>query len=129
MPQPSPDDSPRAANDGQYEDPHDEAPREADVLDQIVRATIVSAESQPPITSEEMAALKAVASRWGDVALTLDPIAVELVEAIILANYGQLNRSPEQWRAASTRIAKHLVDSPATNARLNNLWRRLIESM
>jgi hypothetical protein len=59
----------------------------------------------------------------------LDPIAIDMVEAIILVNYGQLRRPPELWRSIARQIAATLMDAPSARARLVNLWARLLESL
>jgi hypothetical protein len=97
-------------------------------LDAAVRATLESADGDQQITAEEIGALREVARRLGATPLSLDPVAVELVEAIINVNYGQLHRSPEVWHAVAVRIATVLYESPAARTRLENLWLQLIES-
>ena len=101
---------------------------DAGALDAVLRATLESAESDERVTSEEVDALRDVARRHGPGPLTLDPVAIDLVQAIIVVNYGALRRPPEVWQATAAKIATLLFDSPTTRARLENLWARLLES-
>jgi len=128
MPQPSPEDRNEERRPQELPTTSDAAGPESGVLDDVVRATIASAETDDRLTSQELAALKEVARRWGDAPFSLEPIAVELVQAIVMTNYGQL-RAQQDWPSMTARIARNLYESPAANARLNNLWRRLVESL
>src|SRR5262245_58299420 len=101
---------------------------DAGALDAVLRATLDAAELDERVTSEEVEALRAVAARHGDAPLSYDPIAIELVLAIMQVNYGHLKRSPDVWRSTAVKIATLLFDSPTGRARLENLWSRLVES-
>jgi hypothetical protein len=101
---------------------------DAGALDAVLRATLESGEGDDRVTADEVEALRAVARGRGDGPLVFDPVAVELVEAIILVNYGHLKRPPEVWRAVAVKIATLLFESPTSRARLENLWSRLLES-
>jgi hypothetical protein len=103
------------------------ASHEQAALDAVLRAT-ADTDADERVTAAEVEALRDVARRHGPVALTLEPIAVELVEAIILINYGHLRRPPEVWRATASRIASLLFESPVPRARLENLWARLLDT-
>lgn len=101
--------------------------RDAEALDQVVRTMVESLEADEQATAEEIAALGAVATRLGNLPLTLDPVVIALVEAMITVNYGHLKRAPEIWTGTAHKIATLLFDSPAARARLDNLWRSLLE--
>jgi hypothetical protein len=100
---------------------------DAGALDAVLRATLESGEGDERVTADEVEALRAVARGRGG-PLVFDPVAVELVEAIILVNYGHLKRPPEVWRAVAVKIATLLFESPTSRARLENLWARLLET-
>jgi hypothetical protein len=126
MSQPAPHDriGPGEATDA----PDARSGADAHALDAALRATLNAVEGDERITPEELAALGEVARRFGAAALSYDPIAIELVHAIIQVNYGHLRRPPEMWRSTAAKIATLLYDSPTARARLENLWSRLIES-
>jgi hypothetical protein len=128
MSQPAPENRREAPETTEYSPSIRDSRLEAKALDAVVRATIDSASAEEQVTPEEIEALRAVAQRLGPGPLVLDPVSVELVEAIINVNYGQLRRAPEVWRATAVKIATLLFDSPSARARLENLWQRLIES-
>jgi len=102
--------------------------QEVQALEDAVRTTLVNSEADGPVSPEEIAALQAVAKRHGHVPLTLDPVAIELVEAIVLVNYGHLQRHSEVWQKTAKKIATLLCDAPESHARLENLWHKLVES-
>ena len=104
------------------------AAQEIQALEDAVRVTLSNTEADGLVTPEEIAALQGVARRHGRVPLILDPVAIELVEAIINVNYGHLQRPREVWQATATKVAKVLFDAPEAHARLENLWCRLVES-
>ena len=60
-----------------------EASLEARALKDAVHTTLANTEAGGSVTHEEIAALQEVARRNGSVPLTFDPLAIELVEAII----------------------------------------------
>jgi hypothetical protein len=126
MSQPAPDD--RFAARETTDAPADQSAAEAGALDAVLRATLDAAELDERVTSEEVEALRAVAARFGDVPLSYDPIAIELVLAIMQVNYGHLRRKADVWRSTAVKIATLLFDSPTGRVRLENLWSRLIES-
>ena len=128
MPQPLPEDRRVHLEPFEVAKSNDGSPEDAAALDQVVRTTVESIEAEEQVTAEELAALGAVAGRLGDQPLTLDPVAIALVEAMIMVNYGHLKRAPEVWAGTAHKIATLLFDSPASRARLDNLWRRLLEA-
>ena len=125
MPNPQPNDGSAAPEI--YADAASSPAVDAGALDAVVRATLESAESDERVTPEEIEALRAVARRRPGGEFVFDPVAIELVEAIILVNYGRLKRPPEVWRAVAVKIATLLYGSPTARARLENLWSRLHE--
>jgi hypothetical protein len=118
----------RRGNDGTTDATAPAQPIDDDALDAVMRATTVSGDGDQQVTNEEIEALRAVARRLGPAPFTFDPMAVDLVDAIIQVNYGRLGRPPEVWRSTAVKIAAVLCDSPTTRARLENLWNRLLES-
>lgn len=93
-----------------------------------VSASLAAGEGPELATVAEIEQLLEVVRRRGTGPLVLEPIATELVAAIVSVNYQGLNRSPEFWRIIAAKIAAVLYEAPAARARLENLWRRLVES-
>jgi len=75
----------------------------------------------------ELRALAAVAKRYPGTSLTVDPIAVELVESILKTRFRGLDVSDMFWREVSQRIATTLYEAPDTQERLERLWSQLSE--
>ena len=126
MPQPTPNDGGHA--DVSYRPAEPAVSPDEGALEAAVRTTLESAPGDARATAEEIAALREVAVRFGPCPLNFEPIAIELVAAIINVNYGGLYRTPDVWRAIALKIASALYESPAARSRLENLWRRLHES-
>ena len=97
-------------------------------LDQILETTREAVDGDTSITPQELECLLDVARRHRQKELCLEPVLVELVQAILLANYGHLQRDSQFWEQTSTKMAVVLYESPATLPRLQNLWHRLQEA-
>jgi hypothetical protein len=106
---------------------NEQATPDAQALEAAVRAAIDAGESLTDISPAELEALRQVVRRWRDEPLVLEPVAVAIVAAIIEVQYRHLSRPPEFWHAASTWIAAVLFETPSARARLEILWRRLVE--
>jgi hypothetical protein len=128
MPGPFPNDRFGARSSADFDEQLLVSPADEGALNAAVRATLAGAEGNARITEEEIAALSRVARRLGRVPLELDPVVIELVEAVIGVNYGHVQRSPEVWHGIAVKIAAVLFDSPTARLRLENLWRRLTEN-
>ncbi|RIK73122.1 MAG: hypothetical protein DCC67_18305 [Planctomycetota bacterium] len=116
----------------QWHDPADAGgpapptPDEA-ALGAAVKAALESGDAGERVLVEEMEALREVASRHGASRQVSEAIAVDLVAAILTVNYRGLKRPPDFWKSMAAKIAAVLLESPSAQARLENLWRRLIE--
>jgi len=61
--------------------------------------------------------------------LTLEPVAVDLVQALLQVRFASLVREAEFRLAAATRIATTLWDDPPSHDRLQVFWNRLSEAV
>lgn len=98
---------------------------QADVLQRVLDQSIsrLSDESDPiPIDLES---LLAIARRHAGSPLTLEPIAVELVEAVLTEALGWGWQRPEQWRPLSRQLAQTVINDGRSFERMERLWRRL----
>jgi hypothetical protein len=109
-------------------DSSSDAVKDSSAFEAVVRTTLEFADGGEKVSAEEFAALGEIARRYGPGELVWNPVAIEMVSAIIKVNYGALNRQPEFWQAVAEKIAAVLFESPAAKARLENLWDRLVES-
>jgi hypothetical protein len=72
--------------------------------------------------------LRTVAHRRRGQPLTLEPVAIELVRAILGPDFGGLGDQPELFLSVSAQVARALMDDPSACRRLENLWARLCET-
>jgi len=102
---------------------------EAGLMQRVLRETLAVTEADVPLDTAELTALEDVARRFIDAALSLHPVVVALVGAILSARFGYLACRPEVCQAVSLRIAETLWEDPASQARLLRLWARLTEAV
>jgi hypothetical protein len=128
MAQPSPDQRWPSGEPSANVDPSPTSLENPSAFESVVRTTLELADRGDNASAEEVTALREVARRYGPGDFVWNPMAIELVAAIVKVNYGALNRQPEFWQAVAEKITTVLFESPAAKARVDNLWRRLGES-
>lgn len=94
-------------------------------LEQVLEQTLARLGASEPLAEADVLALQGVADRRRGLTLQLDPVAVELVEALLGDHLRIWLKSPEAWRSMTTEIAQALLDHPASQARLQSLWSQL----
>ena len=107
------------------------------VLDEAIRKTIASWRPQESVSKEEFNALKEVARRHQDKALELEPVVVDLVDALLKLHFAEhpnahSGASPpdvHSRREMSREIATSLFDAPESQQRLHSLWAKLLEAV
>ncbi|HUT09710.1 MAG TPA: hypothetical protein VMY42_04380 [Thermoguttaceae bacterium] len=57
--------------------------------------------------------------------LTLEPVGVELVEAVLRNHFPTQPHASQLWQAINVRIALTLLEDPVSRERLEALWIRL----
>ncbi len=98
-------------------------------MERVLRETLAVTEADVPLEGAELTALEDVARRFIGTALSLHPVVVALVQAILSARFGSLACYPDVGQAVSLRIAQTLWDDPTSQARLLRLWARLTEAV
>ena len=101
------------------------AETQKELLDQVLRETVAASEDLDALDAGEREVLLAVAERYRGSSLSLDPIAVELVERLLRFRMGELSSSDKFWREMSTWIARTLMEDPESKTRLESLWNNL----
>ena len=104
-----------------------QADNQDSMLDQVLEVT--KFDRDEPLSVEEMQALTNVAKRHRQKQFALDPVAIDLVGAILRLRLNQPNTPKEYWDKISMEVASTLCDSPKVNARLKNFWKRLVEAV
>jgi hypothetical protein len=101
--------------------------RDGVLLEKVVRQTLAAAESPAAVNPLDLQRLKAVAHRRRGQALAQEPVAVELVRAMLGPEFAGLDRTPDRYLAMSAQVAKTLLADPSSRERLERLWQRLCE--
>ena len=96
-------------------------------FEKVIRETLHQ-KSQDLLDSDGVKALALVAQRYPQPELTLDPIAVELVDSILRIRISRSVRSANDWRTISNEIATLLYEAPDSKRRLERLWNSLLEA-
>lgn len=97
-----------------------------DLLESVLRETLAAVEDDSS-TASELAALKELAQRRRDERFDVEPIGVEMVEAVLAADFSALVPSREAWSQMTRAIAHTLCDDPISRQRLEDIWHRLTE--
>ena len=97
------------------------------MLDQVLEVT--NFDRDEPLSVEELKALTNVAKRHRQREIQLNPVAVDLVGAILQLRLNQPNTPKEYWDKMSMEVASTLFDSPKVKTRLTKFWQRLVEAV
>jgi hypothetical protein len=100
-------------------------PAEPRLLEKVLVETSEVLRSEEPLEDGDKESLSEVARRHRDQPLTLDPVATELVSAILRNHLRGLPGLGPMIPAMSACIARSLMDDPIAHARLGALWTRL----
>lgn len=103
-----------------------EVEQERLLLDEVLRQTQAAFDSQETDDLTELSPFLEVARRHPDSELTLEPVLVDLVQAALLEEIGQLPISSEQHESISLRVATALFEDPVCHGRLVAFWSRLL---
>jgi hypothetical protein len=98
-----------------------------DLLDEVLKKTLVSRDDETRERLESLEELLKVARRRRREAFSLDPVGIELVQSVLRTPFRALLASEDQWRAMTTQVARTLCEDPASYDRLSTLWRRLVD--
>jgi hypothetical protein len=103
-------------------------PDDPQLLEQVIRQTLMLDQSTAAENHVQVQALREVASRHGGAEFALDPIAVEMVQAIFSAQFSGSSAASDRWQTVSRRVAETLYEDPVSRDRLAALWARLAEA-
>ena len=100
-----------------------------DLLEKVLRETLAVSDPEVPMSRGEWEALRQVAQRHMNVALSLDPVAIQLVTAILVTRFHDVACPDELWQTLARQIAETLWEDPTSQTRLHALWARLTEAV
>lgn len=103
-------------------------PDDPQLLEQVIRQTLMLDQSSAAENQALVQALREVALRHQGADFALDPITVEMVEAIFSTQFSGPAAASKQWQAISRRVAETLYEDPVSHDRLAALWARLAEA-
>ncbi len=95
------------------------------LLEQILRATAGDTPSKGFVESADARALEAVAQKLAGRPFDLEPVAVELVHAMLEVQFTKAGMPVDTLRAMAQQIATTLYDDPTSRQRLEALWLEL----
>lgn len=98
---------------------------EKTLLDDVVQQTLLSLGADQAVHDADVSALRAVAERYSGQPLTLEPVTVELVRAMVRTPFRSLAASVEEWEQMTLSIAGTLYNHAPSRERLTSLWSRL----
>jgi hypothetical protein len=112
------------ADAGQSSPPR--APNAA-LLEKVLRETEELLCGDGPLSNAEKAAMQEVARRHRGQPLSLGPVAVQLVQAVLGTRFESRADSEGLWREMATAVAESILGDPVARARLRALWKCLTE--
>ena len=102
-------------------------PYDRALLERVLQETLTDESARESLSGVDRAALLEVAARHRNQPLSLDPIVIALIEAMVQTHFGVLSGSAEFWRPITARIGRTLWDDSVARARLEVFWHRLCE--
>ena len=100
---------------------------ELSLLDAIVQQTASALDDQTLAQTRDLPRLRDIAQRHAGDVLTLDPILVELIEALLETHVPLLARSATLRSKVARSVSQTLFDNPACRGRLELLWSQLLD--
>ncbi len=95
------------------------------LFDQVLDETLSVAGESPAINPEDLQSLIKVAGRHADCPLTLDPVLIEIVQAILDARFNTKPVAANLWNAMARRVAETLWEDQPSRERIQKFWLRL----
>jgi len=96
-----------------------------DLLESVLRCTIAYYEGDGQLTAEERHDIQDVVRRYRGGALRLEPVARELVEAVLRVEFRGRPGWTALWPGIAVQIAEALWEDPVSRGRLETLWGHL----
>jgi len=95
------------------------------LIERVLRETLAASDTEQPRDRQELAALREVSRRHPAEPFGLEPVAKEMVEAILRVRFADRFHGAESRSAMAARIAETFCDDPISAERLKDLWVRL----
>lgn len=98
----------------------------ASVLENVLHATLAMCSRDEPLQPGAMDRLRAVARRHADCGELTEPVAAELVRAVLEGYFLTSDDADGVGPGTVAQVARSLLDDPAAGQRLRRFWNRLI---
>jgi len=108
--------------------PPEEKSADGGLLEQVLQETLFGSGEGGSLDEPLMASLVEVARRHQGRPLSLDPVLVDLVQAIVRINLSHLAGKDADWQGMSRQIAATLWEDQPSQERLERFWTRLSEA-
>lgn len=100
-------------------------PQDRELLDRVLQQTLARISEGELFEAPDMRALQEVARQHRGQPLTLEPVALALVQAGLRAQLGSIAETPKIWQPLTIQVARMLVEDPVAFERLQRFWDRL----
>lgn len=97
------------------------------LLEKVLHETLNANKSNVTIGVASLTALREVARRHRGQPFALEPVAVQLVQAMLRVSLPKRAQNAREWETMSIKIAQTMLDNPVTRDRLKAFWGRLSE--
>ncbi len=97
------------------------------LMDAVLHQTVAALDERSLASMVDLPKLREIARRHPSDTLTLDPILVELIAAILETHLSSACRSEAMRTRVAREIARPLFENPVSRGRLELLWSQLLE--
>jgi hypothetical protein len=97
-------------------------------LEDLLKHTLRAENVEVALSAEDRRALAEVVRRHRGEPLALEPVAVELVQAMLSSFFASWGKDRALWRPMAQDIASSLYDDPPSQERLQRIWLHLCET-
>ncbi len=97
------------------------------LLESVLQQTLSICSSDEPLDPGSRRALEEVAARHRGEPFSVEPVAVELVAAVLHSQGKASSNSADAWRSVAFQVARTLCEDPTSRGRLETFWGRLCE--
>lgn len=98
------------------------------LLEMVVEQTVASLDEQSLAETLALPRMREIARRYADEALTVEPILLELIEAVLETHLPPLARVASVKSKVVRAVSQTLFDNPVCRGRLELLWSQLLDS-
>lgn len=102
---------------------------EPGLLEMVVEQTVASLDEQSLAETLALPRMREIAQRYVDEALTVEPILMELIEAVLETHLPPLARAGSLKSKVVRAVSQTLFDNPVCRGRLELLWSQLLDSV